>query len=349
MDFSRYQRQLALPDISYIDQRRLSDMRILVVGAGGLGCASLPYVVGAGVGHITIVDDDKVELSNLHRQVLYGGDDIGAPKSIRSESYLNKYNPDVIVKAIDQRFTDSFDVGSYDLLVDGSDNFETKSLLNQKSIEASIPLVSASVQQYSGQVGVFAGYAKDQPCYHCLFPELPTDACNCNDGGVLGSVVGVIGTLQAHVILSLLLGHGDVEPGFVFTADLKSFRFNKLKLSKDTECGICEQGSAEYIGFKKEIEMAELVSLEELNKRDHIVVDVRTDAEVADDPILGANGDVIHMEVSTVPARYEELPKDKLLAFVCAGNVRSVKAAEYLQGIGFDADICVLDKFSIPA
>jgi molybdopterin/thiamine biosynthesis adenylyltransferase/rhodanese-related sulfurtransferase len=347
MDFERYQRQLALPEISVADQVRLGAARVMVVGAGGLGCAALPYLAGAGVGHVAIIDNDTVSISNLHRQVLYTDGDVGQSKAELAAASARALNPDIEVVARVERLGAGTDFSGFDLIIDGSDNFETKSLLNDVSVREGIVLISGSVQQFGGQIGVFAGWAADRPCYHCLFPKLPSDARNCNDAGILGSVAGLGGVHQAHVALCHLLGIGDFEAGNVFSFDFMVMRMQRLRLPKDDDCSVCKDGQGVYSEQKKESFMSELVSLEELNKIEHVVVDVRTDAEVAADPIIGANGAVIHMEVSSVPARYEELPTDTMLAFVCAGNVRSVKAAEYLDGVGYGQARCVLDKFSV--
>lgn len=334
----RYIRQLALPEITIKDQQRLSQTRIAMIGAGGLGCAALPYLASAGIGNITIYDDDTVGRSNLHRQTLYKDAEIGQSKAEAAANYARALNPDITITANSNRFKG--DQHSYDLLIDGSDNFKTKTLLNQISIETKTPLISASVNQWAGQIGIFAGYAKNKPCYHCLFPELPTDARNCNEAGILGTSAGITGLYQAHVVLGYLIGLENFEPGVVLSFDFKTLRMQTLTLEKNNQCPHCKNANEEWA--QQEKTMAELISMADLSTKDHLIVDVRTDQEVANDPIEGA----LHMELQTVPARHEELPKDKLLAFVCAGNIRSVQAAEYLEGMGY-GNIIVLDKFSI--
>ncbi|MBX2833659.1 MAG: HesA/MoeB/ThiF family protein [Micavibrio sp.] len=346
MTMERYIRQLALPEISPEQHKSLGARRVLMVGAGGLGCASLPYVAGAGVGYITIMDDDVVSRSNLHRQTLFKDADVGQSKAELAAAYARDLNSEIEVVALSERLREGADVSGFDLLIDGSDNFETKSLLNALSIEGSVPLVSASVQQFGGQIGVYAGYAKGEPCYHCLFPQLPTDACNCNDAGVLGSSVGIIGTWQAHLILCLLLGLGDVKPGIVMSIDMMNMRMQKLALDKDRACVHCGNARGDYEDFKVECEMSEILSLKELVKSEHVIVDVRTPQEREVDPIQAPDSEIIFMEVSTVPARYKELPEDKVLGFVCAGNVRSAQAADYLSALGYGKPV-VLDKFSL--
>jgi len=340
----RYQRQLALPDISLADQKHLADTHIAMIGAGGLGCAALPYLAAAGIGHISIYDDDNVSRSNLHRQTLYKDNQIGANKAELAATYARDLNPEIQADAYPKRFDeDDLDGVRFDILFDGSDNFETKTLLNALSIKHEIPLISASVNQWQGQVGYFAGFAEDFPCYHCLFPELPSDARNCNEAGILGTSAGLTGMYEAHLTLLALLGKTAAQPGTVLTFDFANMRMQTLHLKKDKTCVHCKEASAQWSPHKEQ-EMTEMISMAELAEKDHIIVDVRRDDEVSNDPI--PSDQLVHMEVSTVPQRHNELPKDKLLAFVCAGNVRSVQAAEYLQGLGYD-NVIVLDKFSI--
>ncbi len=352
MNLERYTRQLALPEISVHDQTRLANTHIAIIGAGGLGAASLPYLAAAGIGHITIYDHDSVSRTNLHRQTLYKDAQQGQNKAKLAAEYLKELNPDIEIRHCEEavrptrQSMDCFAALAMtpnSLILDGSDNFETKTLLNKVSIEKGIPLISASVNQWAGQIGIFAGFAKDKPCYHCLFPDLPTDARNCNEAGILGTSAGITGIYQAHVTLCYLLGLEGFEPGRILSFDFKTLRMQTLNVQKDAACPYCKDANGTWKHQGQQNKMTEMISFKDLQAKDHIIVDVRTDMEIANDPIPE---DVIHMEVSTVPSRHEELPKDKLLAFVCAGNVRSVQAAEYLEGLGY-TNICVLDKFSI--
>jgi len=350
----RYIRQLSLPEIGQANQKRLSNSHIAMIGAGGLGTAALPYLTAAGIGHITIYDDDTVSLSNLHRQTIYKDNEIGQSKAELAAAYASSLNPDTHVTAVTERFDQAKQLvnqSANQLIFDGSDNFETKTLLNQIAIQTKTPLICASVNQWQGQIGIFAGHAKNKPCYHCLFPELPYDARNCNEAGILGTTAGITGLYQAHLALCFLAGLTGFEPGLVLSFDFKTLRMQNLNLEKTPSCPHCKDGNEEWTQeewTQQEKTMAELISMADLSTKDHIIIDVRTDEEVANDPIPSNKpGNVIHMELQSVPARHEELPKDKLLAFVCAGNIRSVQAAKYLQGLGYE-NITVLDKFSIP-
>ena len=344
INLERYARQLALPDIDLADQKRLSETRIMIIGAGGLGAASLPYLAAAGIGHITILDHDTVSISNLHRQTIYKDAQNGQSKAKLAAQYARDLNPDINIIARTEKLTRETNCDDFDLLIDGTDNFETKTLLNEVSVHTHTPLISASVNQWQGQAAIFAGYAKTAPCYHCLFPALPTDARNCNEAGILGTAAGITGLYQAHLTLGYLLGLPDITAGTLLCFDYKTLRMQKLTLPKDPSCPVCKDGNAALTTYKKDKNtMAEMLSYQALKDQEHIIVDVRTTDEVNADPI---DGDVIHMELTTVPAKHDQLPKDKLLAFVCAGNVRSVQAAQYLEGLGY-TNVCILDKFSL--
>lgn len=344
-DLPRYARQLALPDFDMAAQTRLKNAHILVVGAGGLGAAALPYLAGAGIGRITLCDDDTASLSNLHRQTIFTTAQIGQKKAELTASYLRALNPAITVETMTRRLRKkTIPNGSFSLIIDGSDNFETKTLLNTYSIESATPLLGASVNRYAGQCGLFAGYAGDRPCYHCLFPQLPTDARNCNEAGVLGTAAGLTGLYQAHLAILFLAGLDGVQPGDFYNYDYRTMRIQSVTIPKDPSCPHCRHGTQPWTHpkEKEKQKMAAIISLAELQTHDHVIVDVRTDIEILSDPVAGA----VHIELTQIPHRHEELPKDKLLAFVCAGNIRSAQAADYLSAIGYD-NVVVLDKFSL--
>jgi molybdopterin/thiamine biosynthesis adenylyltransferase/rhodanese-related sulfurtransferase len=363
VDMERYARHLALPEFGIAAQGRLKSSHILVVGAGGLGAAALPYLAGAGIGAITICDDDMVSLSNLHRQTIYTAAQGAAgdcSKADAAAAYMAALNPDITIHVIKSRFDEDFVGGHrYDLILDGSDNFKTKTALNLYALRHQIPLIAASVNQFQGQCGVFAGHEADAPCYHCLFPELPHNARNCNEAGVLGTAAGLTGLYQAHLAIlylaALETNMKDNAPqtigaGYFLGLDFKTMRNSVLRVPKNSDCRVCRDyivsqdtdKNTRHNTKKDRPTMIELLSLQDLQNQDHIIVDVRTPPELSDDPIAGA----LHIELKDIPARYHELPQDKLLAFVCAGNVRSRQAAEYLAALGFD-NVAVLDKFSL--
>ncbi len=340
MELSRYARHLALPEITPAHQKRLSETHIIMIGAGGLGAPALPYLAGAGIGHITIIDHDNVSRTNLHRQTIYTDAQTGQNKAELAAQYLQALNPDCTVTAITEKLSSRSEIFSAALLLDGTDNFETKTLLNQISIETATPLITASVNQYEGQAAILGGYLKDAPCYHCLFPALPTNARNCNETGVLSTAAGLTGLYQAHLALCFLLGIGPLDFGSVLSCDYKTLRLRILKLGKDPACKQCGHMNKEREPKMEEAPIA-LVPPAELSDDNTLIIDVRTLGEIEADPIPGA----LHMEVSTVPERYKELPRDKRLAFACASNMRSAQAAAFVQAMGYE-DVCIYDKLA---
>ncbi len=348
----RYIRQLALPEIDLIRQEALQSASIIMIGAGGLGAPCLPYLAGAGIGNITIVDHDEVDVTNLHRQTIFQTAQTGRNKAKAARDYLQALNPEITIHAICKKLTaknasDIFDNRHYDLILDGSDNFETKSLLNDLSIKHQTPLISASVNQFSGQIGIFEGYSAEKPCYRCLFPDFPHDVKNCNEAGILGTSAGIIGTTQAHIALCLLL---DVTDGIStnFTSiDLKTLRNVNLLLKKQSDCKHCKNHRNKKTKKKEKI-MIDLIDIKTLNDTKTIVIDVRQPEELVEDPLHHPNIETppLHIPLPELVRRLKELPKDKRLAFLCAGNIRSRQAAEYLHANGH-GNVCVLDKFSL--
>lgn len=376
-DWIRYERQLTLPEFSASAQITLKNSHLIMIGAGGLGSAALPLLAAAGIGKISILDDDVIQTNNLHRQTIYKDKETGLSKAIAAKNYLLELNPDISVQAYTKRLKHKKDWEDFKrfsskasqtnteknfiehafdnkscsanhtrtLLLDGSDNFETKTLLNEISIEEKIPLISTSVNRFKAQCGFFAGYAADKPCYLCLFPELPEDACNCNDAGILGTSAALSGLYQAHMALCYLSGFQNTQPGFILHLDLKNFRSAALQLDKDSHCPSCStrKETKKWKDYNMSIEEQpiQVLAPEEITKQSHIIIDVRTPQEIEIDPIENA----LHIELQEIPSRYHELPQDKLLAFACASNIRSMQAAEFIRSMGYQ-HICVYDKLS---
>lgn len=337
-DFSRYQRQLSLPGITPAHQKKLKATHLVMVGAGGLGAPALPYLAAAGIGKITIIDHDTVDTTNLHRQTIYKDAQSGQSKAALAAAYLKELNPDITVEFVTHKLENK-DFPACDIILDGSDNFKTKTLLNEISIETTTPLISASVNQFEGQIGVFSGGHRGAPCYHCLFHQLPDNARNCNEAGILGTSAGITGLYQAHMTLIYLLGIGNLGLGSVLTLDLMTMRMRLLKLPKDASCPVCSNMKHQPLPKENVMTEIKLVARSELANQDHIIVDVREDYELEADPI----DNVLHIPLGQLPMRTNELPQDKVLAFVCASNIRSRKAAEYFAALGYDK-VCVLDK-----
>ncbi|MCK6510768.1 HesA/MoeB/ThiF family protein [Myxococcota bacterium] len=238
----RYARQLILPEIGPEGQRRLKQARLLVVGAGGLGSPALLYLAAAGIGHIGIIDPDQVDLTNLQRQILYDTQACGSPKAEQAHQRLQALNPQIHLTHYNERLDLSnalMLIGSYDLILEGSDNFVTKYLVNDACVLTKTPYIGASVRGFRGMLALYA--TQGGPCYRCLFPEMPDPSKipTCAEAGVLGTVPGLFGTLQAHEALRYLLDLGPSASGSFFQIDLLEMRFQRLQLPRDPECPIC--------------------------------------------------------------------------------------------------------------
>jgi adenylyltransferase/sulfurtransferase len=238
----RYARHLALSEVGVAGQERLRAARVLLVGAGGLGSPAALYLAAAGVGTIGIIDDDRVELSNLQRQVIHGTAALGLPKTESATSRLRDLNPEVLVEAIPERLSSAnalAHLSRYDLVVDGSDNFPTRYLVNDAAVLTGRPYVWGSIFRFDGQVSLFA--APGGPCYRCLFTEPPGPDLipNCAQAGVLGVIPGLIGTLQALEAIKWILGIGDALVGRLLLLDGLRLQFRELVVRRDPGCVVC--------------------------------------------------------------------------------------------------------------
>ncbi len=245
----RYSRHLLLPQVGEAGQRRLRQSRVLVLGAGGLGAPAAFYLAAAGVGHLRIVDHDVVERSNLHRQIIHTEASVGAPKVESARERLLALNPRIEVEAVRQRVTsDNVDalMDGVDVVLDGSDNFPLRYLLNDACIKHARPLVYAAIERFDGQVSVFdAGRRRGEaPCYRCLFPEPPPPqfAPNCAEAGVLGVLPGLAGVMQATEVLKLLLEIGEPLAGRLLRFDALGMRFRETRVRPDPGCPLCAPG-----------------------------------------------------------------------------------------------------------
>lgn len=259
MNLNRYDRQMRVTGFGVQGQAKLNHARILVVGAGGLGAACLPYLAGAGIGHISIMDADIVELSNLHRQTLYNEDDIGAYKAEVAAQKLSLQNKDISVEAMKAKLGahNALELANkFDLILDCTDNYNAKYAINDACIAADIPMVSASIEGMSGYLGVFGG--QGYPSYRALFNEPALNALNCADSGVLGTVAGVFGLMQAHEVIKHLAGVGEVIDK-VIMLDLYDFTTRKIKLNTEFESqfkpfdivGLADKGTAQLLDVRE--------------------------------------------------------------------------------------------------
>ncbi len=248
MDFSeeqiqRYARHILLQEVGGEGQARLLGSKVLVVGAGGLGSPLLLYLAAAGVGTIGIVDDDRVDLSNLQRQIVHTTASIGRPKVESARETVAAINPETRVIAHNQRLTvdNALDlVADYDLVADGSDNFPTRFLINDACFFARRPLVSAAILRFDGQISTFKAF-ESGPCYRCLFREAPPEGQipTCAEAGVLGALCGMVGSMQTTEVLKELMGIGDSLSGWLMVCDALTTTFRKIKFNPDPECPLC--------------------------------------------------------------------------------------------------------------
>jgi adenylyltransferase/sulfurtransferase len=236
----RYARHIILKEIGGAGQRRLLDAHVALIGAGGVGAPAIQYLAAAGVGRLTVIDDDAVALSNLQRQVLYGTDDVGAPKVDAAAAAIARLNPDVRVSRRAMRIgTDNAAalLFGFDVVIDGSDNFATRLAVADAALERRVPLVSAAVGQFDGQLGVFRGWEAGKPCYRCLVghdPDRPD--VSCADQGVLGALTGVLGSLAAIEAIRAIVPFGADPAGTLLMIDALGFRFRTISLPKDPGC-----------------------------------------------------------------------------------------------------------------
>jgi sulfur-carrier protein adenylyltransferase/sulfurtransferase len=311
----RYSRQTILPEVGSQGQARLQGASVLVIGAGGLGSAVLQYLCVAGVGHLLIVDHDHVEESNLHRQPIYRMSDVGALKAEAARAALLGANPEVRIESICERLTPANVqrlVAGADVVVDAADSFAVTYVVSDECQRVRKPLISASVLGLSGYVGAFCGGA---PSYRAVFPEMPRQAGSCATAGVLGTAVGVMGTLQAHLVLSLLLDLQPAVPGQLVTVDFRTLRFGGFSFA-----GASEPGTAS-IPF---------IAPDQVDSTD-LVIDLRTLAEAPVSPIAAA----LRIDVDAVEGGAgERLPSAPRVVLCCRTGVRAWRAARALQRRG---------------
>lgn len=246
----RYARHIVLKDIGGAGQKKLLASHILIVGAGGIGCPAIQYLAAAGVGSLTIVDDDIVSISNLQRQVLFTENDVGKPKVAVAQKRALAINPDILINTVNQRLTVQhfFDDAAaffapFDAIIDGTDNYQTRLLVSDLSVHHKVPLVSAAIGQFQGQLGTFRGWEDDKPCYRCFVGDAhdPDDCDNCSEVGVLGAMVGLMGSFAAMEAIRVVTGFGDDPAGKLQLFDGLSPSMRTMKLPKDPSCSTCSR------------------------------------------------------------------------------------------------------------
>jgi adenylyltransferase/sulfurtransferase len=351
----RYARHLILPHVGPAGQARLRDARILVVGAGGLGSPVAMYLAAAGVGTLGIVDFDVVDATNLQRQVIHGTRDVGRPKLDSARDRIAEINPHVHVEGFALRLTSADAreiVRGFDVVIDGTDNFPTRYLLNDACVLEGKPNVYGSILRWDGQASVF--WAERGPCYRCLFAEPPPPHLvpNCAEGGVMGVLPGVIGSIQATEALKIVLDAGETLVGRLLLFDALRMSFREMRLRRDPACPACGENPTIHepidyerfcgVGANPEDEMSdegvpEITPTElksRLDRGDRVtIVDVREpwEWEIGN---LGAHGARL-IPLGDLPSRMDELNPEDELVMQCRSGARSARAAEFLSAQGF--------------
>ncbi len=347
----RYSRHLIMPEVGMEGQLKLKAARVLLIGAGGLGAPLGLYLTAAGVGHIGLVDFDVVDFTNLQRQVAFGTSDVGKPKTEAASARLSNLNPDVKIATYETKLTSENALElfkDYDLVVDGTDNFPTRYLVNDACILLGKPNVYGSIFRFEGQVTVFG--MPDGPCYRCLYPEPPPPGLvpSCAEGGVLGVLPGIVGSLQALEAIKLILGQGESLAGRLILFDALALKFRELKLKKNSHCPMCGTHRKihqlidynEFCGIRGEEEaeshlLVPEITARELKERldrgeDVFILDVREPHEYQ---ICNLKGHLIPL--GELPRRVHELDSAREIVAHCKSGKRSAQAVDFLRQAGF--------------
>lgn len=333
----RYSRQIILPEMGISGQEKLKAAKVLMIGAGGLGCPVLQYLVAAGVGTIGIVDDDTVDVTNLHRQILYSADDVGKGKAETAVQKLTAMNPYVNLKAIAVRLDESNAaeiIAGYDLVIDGSDNFPTRYLANDICLKLNKPLVFGSILRFEGQVSVF-NY-KGGPTYRCLFPEAE-EGDNCEVAGVIGILPGIIGTYMANEAIKIICEIGEILSGKLLVLNALGNTNNIFSFSRSSAFPVREKVETLQAVPKPVTNKIEEMFLEDLESKlesgtdDLYLIDVRENYEFEEDFIGGLN-----IPLPEIPENIGAFPANKTIVFYCTTGKRSRMAATLLAKSGFE-------------
>src|SRR6266702_4255676 len=347
----RYSRHLILPDVGVPGQEKLKAARVLLIGAGGLGSPAALYLAAAGVGTLGLVDFDNVDVTNLQRQILHGTKDVGRPKLVSARERIADVNPHVRLETYETALTskNALDIFSgYDIIVDGTDNFATRYLVNDACVLQGKPNVYGSIFRFEGQASVFA--LPDGPCYRCLFPKPPPPGLvpSCAEGGVLGVLPGLVGTIQAMETIKLILGRGDNLVGRLLLFDALGMKFRELKLRKNPNCPMCGAHRTitklidyyEFCGVRGEEAPGPSVQVPEITPRDLkarldrgddlFILDVREPHEYQ---ICNLKGHLLPLGELT--RRVHELDSSREIVAHCRSGKRSAEAVDFLRKAGF--------------
>ena len=347
-EFARYSRHLIMPEVGLQGQSKLKSASVLIIGAGGLGTPSSMYLAAAGVGRIGIVDFDTIEKSNLHRQVLYSEQDIGKGKADVARQRLLEINPNISVEVHKVKLDSSnaLDIlGAYDIILDGTDNFPTRYLVNDACVLLGKPNVYASIFRFEGQASVF--YARENfPCYRCLYPEPPPPGLvpSCAEGGVLGVLPGIMGSIQAAEAIDLIIGKGTPLMGRLLLFDALDMKFKELKLRKNPDCKVCGPNATikelidydAFCGVEEEVSPEMEISPRMLkewtdNGKEVLMLDVREPFEYEIAHLSNAR----LIPLGQLAGRVNELDTASAIVVYCHTGQRSAQAVRFLNGLGF--------------
>ena len=352
-EIKRYSRHLIMPEVGVEAQKKLKASKVLCIGAGGLGSPAAMYLAAAGVGTLGIVDFDTVDFSNLQRQILHGTPDVGRSKLASARDRLNAINPNVKIETYETALTSANALelfAPYDVILDGTDNFPTRYLVNDACVLLGKPNAYGSIFRFEGQASVFA--TKDGPCYRCLYPEPPPPGLvpSCAEGGVLGVLPGIIGVIQATETIKLIIGVGEPLVGRFMIYDALKMKFRELKLRKDPDCPVCGThptvtklidydqfcgvvpAAPEPVAVNHATEITSIELKQRMDRGDALkIVDVREPNEYQINRIPGSE----LIPLGDVPKRYAELNKNDEIVVHCKMGGRSAKAADFLRSVGF--------------
>jgi len=354
-EIKRYSRHLIMPEVGMDGQRKIKAGSVLCIGAGGLGSPAAMYLAAAGVGRIGIVDFDVVDYSNLQRQLLHTTNDVGRTKLASAKDKINALNPHVQVETYEEALSSDNAMRlfkGYDVILDGTDNFPTRYLVNDACVLMGIPNAYGSIFRFEGQASVFA--TKDGPCYRCLYPEPPPPGLvpSCAEGGVLGVLPGVIGVIQATESIKLLSGIGQPLIGRFLIYAALNMKFRELTLRRDPDCPVCGTHPTvtklidydQFCGIVQPaqdhsagatVSATEITAVELKKKLDAgetpFILDVREPNEYQINKIAGST----LIPLGELPRRYQELPRDREIISQCKSGARSARAQDFLKTVGF--------------
>lgn len=352
-EIQRYSRHLIMPEVGMTGQKKLKKARVLIVGAGGLGSPIISYLAAAGVGTLGLVDFDTVDYTNLQRQVIFTTDDVGKPKLEAAARRIREINPEIKVQPYETRLTseNALDIiRDYDFVVDGTDNFPTRYLVNDACVLLGKPNVYGSIFRFDGQVSIFA--AEGGPCYRCLYPDPPPPGLvpSCAEGGVLGVLPGIIGSIQAVEAIKLIIGKGHSLVGRLLLFDAMDLKFREVEVRKNPDCPVCGHHPdvtelidyEQFCGIRGEEEEAlDLgteweISPEQLKTRldrgdDIFILDVRNPEEYEISRLQGST----LIPLNELPERAAELDSARDIVVHCRSGARSARAVEFLRQAGF--------------